>query len=130
MGTTARMISRVEPVSIDEPMVERFFRFQNAQAPYVERIDENTIYIRLRTFDNFHYNEMIANLINTNFAELSNTQNLIMDIRGNDGGDVMAVAPDFLIDSTVPAYRWVEHVTELMNSWVTEPEPRRRRGRR
>ena len=44
--------------------------------------------------------------------------------------DDIGVQPDFIIDSTVPDYRWVEHVTEVMNSWVTEPEPRRRRGRR
>jgi len=44
--------------------------------------------------------------------------------------DGIGIQPDFFIDSSVPDYRWVEHVTEIMNSWVTEPETRRRRGRR
>jgi len=44
--------------------------------------------------------------------------------------DDIGIQPDFFIDSSIPNYRWVEHVTEIMNSWVTEPEPRRRRGRR
>ena len=44
--------------------------------------------------------------------------------------DGIGIQPDFFIDSSIPNYRWVEHVTEIMNSWVTEPEKRRRRGRR
>jgi len=44
--------------------------------------------------------------------------------------DDIGVQPDIFIDSSVPDYRWVEHVTEIMNSWAIEPEPRRRRVRR
>ena len=50
----------------------------------------------------------------------------VPDLLFNDIG----IQPDFFIDNSVPDYRWVEHVTEIMSGWVTEPEPRRRRGRR
>jgi hypothetical protein len=43
--------------------------------------------------------------------------------------DEAGIAPDFLIDRSVPDYKWVEYVTEIMGQWITEPEPRRRRGR-
>ena len=44
--------------------------------------------------------------------------------------DDIGIQPDFFIDNTVPDYRWVEHVTEIMNGWLTGTETRRRRGRR
>ena len=46
--------------------------------------------------------------------------------------DDIGIQPDIVIDNTIPDYRWVEHVTEIMSGWVAEPEPepRRRRGRR
>jgi hypothetical protein len=41
--------------------------------------------------------------------------------------DDIGIQPDFLIDSSVPDYRWVEHVSEIMSNWVSEPEPVRKR---
>ena len=296
----SRNISRLDPTFDDEPHnIERYLRFLSTQIPYIERINENTLYMRIHTFHG-NFAGIVNQLVNDNFADLTSTPNLIIDIRGNPGGDNVTfepilpllytnpfieynaeflvgpetlkwytnlsqnrefwveqagmddddeiqqtmdivgrmlemfsdkerefvsinwdmvrtnekpeytvleypknvgviidgasasaselftlyakssrktkifgqrtmgsidtgtqlytqspceeiwlmysanrfswvpellvdeagIAPDFLIDRSVLAYRWVEHVTEIMNSWVTEPEPRRRRGRR
>jgi hypothetical protein len=45
--------------------------------------------------------------------------------------DDFGIQPDFFLDESIPQYKWVEYVTEIMSGWVTETEPvRRRRGRR
>ena len=44
--------------------------------------------------------------------------------------DDIGIQPDFLIDSSVPEHKWVEHVNEIMQNWVTEPEEKKKSKRK
>jgi len=44
--------------------------------------------------------------------------------------DGIGIQPDFFIDSSVPDYSWVKHVSEIMSNWVSEPKSTRRRKQR
>jgi len=52
---------------------------------YVKPISKRTLLLRISSFD-YNYVDRINELIQTNNARISNTENLIIDLRGNGGG--------------------------------------------
>ncbi|GHS96234.1 hypothetical protein FACS189421_00940 [Bacteroidia bacterium] len=54
--------------------------------PYVEPIDDNTLYLQIPSF-NTGYKTAIDSVLNTNKDKILSTKNLIIDIRNNGGGD-------------------------------------------
>lgn len=57
----------------------------NASKPFLEKMNNHTFYFRIPSFSP-QYKKAIDQLIEENKQELSQTENLIIDIRGNGGG--------------------------------------------
>ena len=52
----------------------------------VERLSKNTMYIKIKSFGGSEIQQIISDMIDANDYLLSNTPNLIIDLRGNSGG--------------------------------------------
>jgi pentatricopeptide repeat protein len=52
----------------------------------VKRLSTNTMYIKIKSFSGNKSQQVISDMINTNDYLLSNTPNLVIDLRGNTGG--------------------------------------------
>ena len=52
----------------------------------VKRLSKNTIYIKIKSFGGSEIQQIISDMIDANDYLLSNTPNLIIDLRGNGGG--------------------------------------------
>ena len=40
--------------------------------------------------------------------------------------DYIGIQPDFLIDSSIPDYKWVEYVNDIIQNWVDKPATKKR----
>lgn len=76
---------RAEIKNADGPMVKRYFAAMSASKPYFEKIDEQTSYIRIPTFNGAEKG-VIDGVIHANKETILSTENLIIDIRNNGGG--------------------------------------------
>lgn len=65
--------------------VVQFLKLGNARKPLLERLNNNTLILRIPTF-NYSEKKHIDSLILANKAQILNTKNLIIDIRNNGGG--------------------------------------------
>lgn len=83
MGTIT--LRRIIPDINAEPEVERYIRAISAESPYFERIDNNTVLLRIPVFYTSEKRK-IDSVIKTNRKAILNTPNLIIDIRNNGGG--------------------------------------------
>lgn len=78
-------LSRLYPQIEDEPKYLQYFKALNAEEPYIEQLNETTLYLRIPSF-NEHYKKMIDSVLNVNKEKILTTKNLIIDIRNNGGG--------------------------------------------
>ncbi|MDR3219878.1 MAG: S41 family peptidase [Dysgonamonadaceae bacterium] len=65
--------------------LDTYFKSNNAQNPYIERISDNTLLLRIPTFGGSR--QEIDSLIAANKSTILETENLIIDIRNNGGGN-------------------------------------------
>ena len=54
--------------------------------PNLETINNNTSYLRIPSF-RYEYKHLLDSIISVNFDKITNTENLIIDLRYNDGGN-------------------------------------------
>lgn len=76
---------RVYPKTDDEPKYVQYFKSIRAELPYIEELNETTLYLRIPSFGN-SYKMAIDSVLNVNKDKLLKTTNLIIDIRNNGGG--------------------------------------------
>lgn len=60
-------------------------RAMDAEAPFLERLQERTLYLRIPSFDYAH-KVLIDSVLSANDALIRSTENLIIDIRNGSGG--------------------------------------------
>lgn len=78
-------LSRIYPKIENEPKYSQYINSLKARLPYIEQLNETTLYLRIPTFDH-RYKKNIDSLLNVNKEKLLTTKNLIIDIRNNGGG--------------------------------------------
>ncbi len=78
-------LSRIYPKTEDEPKYVQYFKALNARQPYIEQLNETTLYLRIPSFD-ISYKTKIDSILNENKEKILTTKNLIVDIRNNGGG--------------------------------------------
>ena len=73
----------------------------------IKRLSEKTMYIKIKSFSGDLARQIIARMIKTNDYAISNTPNLIIDLRGNGGGKYDAWNPlrKYLYSKPVYSYR-------------------------
>jgi len=78
-------LSRVYPKFEDDPKYSQYIKVLNSELPYIEKINETTLYFRIPSF-NHQLKKNIDKVLNDNREQLLKTKNLIIDIRNNGGG--------------------------------------------
>ena len=117
LGNSFIVMSRQEPRQESSPEVTRYVRLLSAKAPLFKRISENTVLVRIPSF-NHAFKKDIDALIAKHLDKILKTENLIIDIRGNGGGSDASYASLLPILYTNPIRTvGVEYLsTELNNS--------------
>lgn len=75
----------------DDPHYQLHTRYLNASTPFVERLNPNTLYLRIPSFQ-ANQKQVIDSTIAANRAEILRTENLIIDIRNGTGGSDISYA--------------------------------------
>ncbi len=78
-------LKRIYPVLVEEEKYVRYFKAMQAEQPYLEQLNVNTLYLRLPSFGEV-YKKMIDSVLTSNRSLLLSTPNLVIDIRNNGGG--------------------------------------------
>lgn len=78
-------LSRLYPKIEDEPQYTQYFKSLNTNQPYIEKLNETTLYLRIPSFSH-SYKANIDSVLNINKEMILATKNLIIDIRNNGGG--------------------------------------------
>lgn len=76
---------RVYPKTDDEPKYAQYFKALHGEEPYMEQLNETTLYLRIPSFG-MYYKKMIDSVLRVNREKILVTKNLIIDIRYNGGG--------------------------------------------
>ena len=77
---------KIKPeITITDANKELYYKALISEYPFVEKIADNTVLIRIPTFM-YEYKKIIDNVIGKNDSLIKNTQNLIIDLRNNGGG--------------------------------------------
>lgn len=89
-GTTALLDmnglwARVFPVTALSPAEALLLRVQSAEVPFVERLSERTLYLRIPSFL-FEQKVAIDSVLAANDVLIRGTENLVIDIRNGTGG--------------------------------------------
>ena len=85
LGNNFLTLSRQEPKSESSPNVSRYTKLMNSSEPLFELISNETALLRIPSF-NHSFKKDIDRTIKDNLDTILNTENLIIDIRGNGGG--------------------------------------------
>jgi hypothetical protein len=81
----SQMVKRISPEFPVDSWVESYVNSLRARTPYVEQLNPTTLYMRIRSFDHI-LKPAIDKIIADNLDKITNTENLIIDVRGNGGG--------------------------------------------
>lgn len=79
------ILERSYPELSDETKFIQYFKTINATKPYLEYLNESTLYFRIPSF-NISQKKDIDSLLNTFNGKILQTKNLIIDIRNGTGG--------------------------------------------
>ena len=79
-------LKRLYPELKPDPYIENYLRFLTADKPYIEQLNRNTLYLRIPSF---YFDYSLENLIKENMKKITKTENLIIDLRNNGGGDII-----------------------------------------
>ncbi|MEC8418999.1 MAG: S41 family peptidase [Pseudomonadota bacterium] len=85
LGNNFIVMSRQMPRQQSEPDIQRYVRLLQAEQASFERISDKTVLLRIPSFNHANKAQIDA-VIAKNQNLINNTQNLIIDIRGNGGG--------------------------------------------
>ena len=78
-------LTKLYPKIADEPKYEQYFKSAKTNHPYIEQLNETTLFLRIPSFEHTE-KKAIDSVINVNKQKLLSTKNLIIDIRNNGGG--------------------------------------------
>ncbi len=78
-------LERIFPKTKTEPQIERYFKAISAENPYFEKVNANTVLLRIPRFSGSEKSK-IDSVINSNKETILKTENLIVDLRNNGGG--------------------------------------------
>lgn len=78
-------LERVHPVFENDPAVDRYFKSISAEKSYLDKINDQTLLLRIPTFDGSQKWE-IDSLIAQYRDEILQSPNLVIDLRNNGGG--------------------------------------------
>lgn len=76
---------RIYNATEDEPKYIQYLKLLKEKSPFVEELNNTTLYLRIPSFDHTYKTE-IDSVINANKEKILSTKNLIIDIRNNGGG--------------------------------------------
>ncbi len=79
------VLKRIKPVLKTDPKTELFFKSIYADKPFIEKVSNNTLLLRIPSF-RYNMKEKIDSLLEKNNDLISKTENLIIDLRNNGGG--------------------------------------------
>ncbi len=79
------IFKRVFPNLGGNSEIERYYKSITSNKPYLEHINQNTLFLRIPTFDS-NQKQLIDSILSTNHRLITSTQNLIIDLRNNGGG--------------------------------------------
>ena len=79
------VLKRITPSIKTDPKTELFFKSIYADKPFIEKISDNTLLLRIPSFRHSMKKE-IDSLLAKNNELISKTDNLIIDLRNNGGG--------------------------------------------
>jgi hypothetical protein len=78
-------LSRKYPEYTDDLKFEAYFKSMDAETPYLDRLGETTLYLRIPSFQGSQ-KQAIDSVIAANGDRILSTENLIIDIRNGTGG--------------------------------------------
>lgn len=81
----AYVLKRLSPSLPAEPMLDSYFKSISSPNPFIDKLNETTIFFRIPTFEG-NQKPLIDSVILANKALLNSTENLIIDLRNNGGG--------------------------------------------
>lgn len=84
-------LKRAEPVPETNPMVALYLQAAAADKPFVQRLNERTLYFRIPSFNQLQ-KPSIDSVIAANREEILSTEQLILDIHSGTGGSDAAFA--------------------------------------
>ena len=79
------VLKRINPALKTDQKTELFFKSMYADKPFIEKISDNTLLLRIPSFRHSMKKE-IDSLLTKNNELISKTDNLIIDLRNNGGG--------------------------------------------
>lgn len=78
-------LKRISPKLINEKKVERYLKSIQSNNPFIEKVSDNTVLLRIPSF-NYSNKKYIDSLLNSNHNLIKSTEHLIIDVRYNGGG--------------------------------------------
>lgn len=114
-------LSRVYPKLAEEPKYDQYFKVINSELPYLEQLNETTLFLRIPSF-NHQFKKYIDNVLKENREKILKTKNLIIDIRNNGGGSDASYGSimDYLYTNPVRTVGVEFLSTKLNNSRMLE----------
>lgn len=85
MLIAGQMLKRLSPILQNEPFLDNYYKYLNTQSPYLDTLNETTLYLRIPSFD--RSKQAIDKILADNKDKILKTENLIIDLRNNGGGD-------------------------------------------
>lgn len=76
---------RKNPEFKEDKYIEQHYASFKNNMPFLNRLDENTLYLRIPDFDHSQ-KKMIDSVLLANHSKIIKTKNLIIDVRNNGGG--------------------------------------------
>ena len=76
---------RLYPKIEVDPLYAKYIMSLNSNQPYIEKLDESTLYLRIPSFD-LSFKAKIDSVLKVSKEKILKTKNLIIDIRNNGGG--------------------------------------------
>lgn len=77
---------RILPKIVTNEKVERYFNLLYASKPSIKKVSDNTVLLKVPSFS-YPNKKYIDSLLNSNDNLIKSTENLIIDVRYNGGGD-------------------------------------------
>ena len=120
-------LSRLYPKVDEEPKYEQYFKMLNASNPYIENLNETTLYFRIPSFQASE-KQKIDSIITANRDKILSTENLIIDIRNGTGGSDASYKEILPLIYTNPIRNvGVEYLSTTLNNqrmldFVNKPE--------
>lgn len=79
------MLKRISPKLETESEIVSFLKSKTSQKPYLEQLNNTTLFLRIPSFNGSEKN-LIDSVLIANKSKLETTENLIIDLRNNGGG--------------------------------------------